>query len=900
MIATISPSSGCYSETVNTLRFGQRAKLIVSCPVVNEDPKEKIIRELRTEVAKLRELLKEAQAHTVGYMLDHKSHDPHEAEIISSFYPLNQTVSESSTCLNENDYKNQEELKTINHKENENTHEPPLLHISNETLIPVMNVETSVSKDKKLIPKFRRTASVDFVGIMDDRSRTSSFGSHESLPTTKPPTTGSKILSKTSKTSKPLAASKTLSASNPTVRRLSMDKSSSLKTLLQRKSIPESPRKFEKSVETESTRTPIKPRVDSYRKTAVKPRSDIVANVTRRLYLKAKNKEASTDMEGFNEPKSEVPKELSICSNARLRLKEITQKALRAHRFKQVETQTDTVVLRVKEISTDVQDLKLYTPEVRDVQTDTPHNETVDVAVECLSIENFNDAHCQDFFKVTKTCAVQCSEDMLPSKEVKREPSPSRVSFTKYLQTQFPTIRPSIECINPNVSNPIYANSVNINVSHHYLNGKRVGSLSDDSLEDQSTSNMLFPTPDLISNHNSLDPNIHAMQNEQSRTNRELKIQYALENMENDFQISNEEIEFKLPEKKSAKIYSIADIDEKITSISLPISAYLAEICYTDKLQMCAPLHLPKTESVTATVIECKNDICYENVIVYEPTVLKSCVKVSPTLPRLENERVIIESDNSVDIIDFHGVPDSLEYHKVNRTKHVRFSPQRSKNKENMFRAMSSFLEEATILMSNISKATKNLESSNSSNIQDLDLQITIDDISMLESVFQSKLKKNNSTKHSSYHSQTQTDSLQYNHSSSQTLKPETIPHSTQDDYTVPINKFDKLLEDSCKKLEYKLNSVCRRRTRSSDDIEEYSPYPSLNSYHPSFSGISDISEDLSSESNVPSNSDYGSLNRRKQPRRPSCSPSAFLRQLTHMRKQIIESSREDVAGGNS
>lgn len=58
LISAISPSSSCYSETVNTLRFGQRAKLIVSIPVVVEDPKEKTIRELRAEIIRLKELLK--------------------------------------------------------------------------------------------------------------------------------------------------------------------------------------------------------------------------------------------------------------------------------------------------------------------------------------------------------------------------------------------------------------------------------------------------------------------------------------------------------------------------------------------------------------------------------------------------------------------------------------------------------------------------------------------------------------------------------------------------------------------------------------------------------------------------------------------------------------------------
>lgn len=53
----MSPSSNCYNETVNTLRFGQRAQQVVNQPLVNEDSQEKLIRELRQEIARLKELL---------------------------------------------------------------------------------------------------------------------------------------------------------------------------------------------------------------------------------------------------------------------------------------------------------------------------------------------------------------------------------------------------------------------------------------------------------------------------------------------------------------------------------------------------------------------------------------------------------------------------------------------------------------------------------------------------------------------------------------------------------------------------------------------------------------------------------------------------------------------------
>lgn len=58
-LSAISPASGSYNETAHTLRFAQRAQSVVNRPVVNEDPVERIIRELRAEVARLKSLLLE-------------------------------------------------------------------------------------------------------------------------------------------------------------------------------------------------------------------------------------------------------------------------------------------------------------------------------------------------------------------------------------------------------------------------------------------------------------------------------------------------------------------------------------------------------------------------------------------------------------------------------------------------------------------------------------------------------------------------------------------------------------------------------------------------------------------------------------------------------------------------
>ncbi|XP_066994575.1 kinesin-like protein unc-104 [Anabrus simplex] len=58
MVAAISPADINYDETLSTLRYADRAKQIVCKAVVNEDANAKLIRELKEEISRLRDLLK--------------------------------------------------------------------------------------------------------------------------------------------------------------------------------------------------------------------------------------------------------------------------------------------------------------------------------------------------------------------------------------------------------------------------------------------------------------------------------------------------------------------------------------------------------------------------------------------------------------------------------------------------------------------------------------------------------------------------------------------------------------------------------------------------------------------------------------------------------------------------
>ncbi|KAK9398423.1 kinesin-like KIF1C [Crotalus adamanteus] len=57
MIAALSPADINYEETLSTLRYADRAKQIRCNAIINEDPNARLIRELKEEVARLRDLL---------------------------------------------------------------------------------------------------------------------------------------------------------------------------------------------------------------------------------------------------------------------------------------------------------------------------------------------------------------------------------------------------------------------------------------------------------------------------------------------------------------------------------------------------------------------------------------------------------------------------------------------------------------------------------------------------------------------------------------------------------------------------------------------------------------------------------------------------------------------------
>lgn len=553
-------------------------------------------------------------------------------------------------------------------------------------------------------------------------------------------------------------------------------------------------KKPEKTLLTEP-KPKIEAKVDSIRRTPVKPRSQIVAAVTHRLYAKTKKKEVATDTSDLP---TGPPKELSICSNARLQLKELTRRALKAHKFRNEETQTELFpVLRVKETSTDVDDLKSTLYEVRDVETSTESLPMEDKEVSCMFLDSLQNA-----FVVTRSCGTQSQPQ-------------SSVSFTKYLQEP-----PKVEIFNPHTANPIYTSSVNINISHNYINGHKIAeSVSDDSLDDQN--NVCFPTPDLISNHNSLEP---------PKETLESKLRYAVcGTLDQEEQVSD--LVQDNPQSFVANISTTPKCQERVTSVNIP-NIYAPETYHQEEIHKCEVFTPEVPEMAKSKIVDCKgyNDDC---ITLIEPLVLKSIMKHIP--------EGCIESETDL--------PDSLEYHIAN-CKKVHFNKTGFCHNDRMMKAMSSFLEEATILMTNLSKAATHIDQE-----REYDVQVSIN--GLLEERRRRKRRVLKNVKCQTEEAPTKSDYIQ-----------------TENDLDL-TNKYELLLEDSCRRLEEKI------AVASEDSL--YNPWD----LH--------LHEDTSLESNPVTFSDYGSLPRRKK-RYSSCTPSAYLRQLASMRRQVVEASREELS----
>ncbi|CAB3249282.1 unnamed protein product [Arctia plantaginis] len=252
-------------------------------------------------------------------------------------------------------------------------------------------------------------------------------------------------------------------------------------------------------------------------------RAEIVASVTERLYTKLKKKEESavSKVESIVDKKIVEPlSELKICTNARQRLMDLSQKAIRHRRRIGIpaHTQTKRMVTRVKDQAIDVQtDLHSYIPgEKRSL---TLHRdaatETVPMTPRCKEIAvgpngalNFSDRSTgmkpiisKSSFMMTEIVAKseRCTQtQVLPLPRRKKHTINPTTCICKHEARNL-----TEECAAPPV--------ISINISHTYPVDSE-SQTSDDNSANFVTNNkipIIATTPDLLTNHSTTDePNI--------------------------------------------------------------------------------------------------------------------------------------------------------------------------------------------------------------------------------------------------------------------------------------------------------------------------------------------------------------------------------------------------------
>ncbi|KAF7279793.1 hypothetical protein GWI33_006717 [Rhynchophorus ferrugineus] len=851
MIATISPSSTCYSESVNTLRFGQRAKLIVYRPVIVEDQKEKTIQELRAEIARLRDLLSLSHQISLNINLEDQMHadcrkqikEPEESKPKPAPPPPQPQIRSSVPRTGS--------LPELSVEESHcSTSQAAPNQITTETLLPIMDVKSTISANNK---KLKRTWNPMERRHSVDNAPSKLFDSQESLQSSKESpkeTSGKSSVNNSRESLYGNLGSRRSSAGSSTVqikqtalslRRQAINKNPMplLKTITQKKILGGALKKQEKGIVSEEA-TPKSATAKTSKKPALaRQRSHIVAAVTSRLYGKVNRRDASTSTENLSSIQA-APKELKISPSARSKLADLTRRALKAHRRKNEETQTDMCpILRVKEVGTDCVGLEQAT------------NEKKDVEVECALLNQFVDGGLKDILVWTRSCGVQTNED-----------KPANVSFKKYLTET-------------KSSQPIITEAVNINISHNYINGNRTECLSDDSLDSSQRGNVL-PTPDLISNHNSLEQ--HAKEPMLNEERLFFGTSNELENLD-------EKIDY-IPTKgireDRANVLTVPPykIHCKMGVVSTQASEISLKQVDTERCKFMSNFHSPTTQ---AKVSNCPSQ--RHTASVYKPQVLK----------HTETKNTYSASEQSWS--DENGFSDTIDFieNPMAANKKVQFVKRGKRSKNHLFKAMKEFLEEAKILMHNITLANHHSHCTQPS-LDDFDIQVTVNDMSHL----QDNSRKTNSRRES----YRETSGTQTEGPSMETCFSQTSLSLL--DYKIPSNRYESLLEDSCRRLEQKMAKSPRSRQVSvaSEDIDDEMIYERMDRpprYNPW--DLSNVEvEDSSLESNPVTFSDYGSLPRKshRKHRSSTCSPSAFLKQLTNMRRQIVEHSREELMQGCS
>nr|XP_026689383.1 kinesin-like protein KIF28P isoform X2 [Ciona intestinalis] len=135
MLAALSPSDSDYGETLSTLRFADRAKQIKTKAVVNEDPNVKLIRELREEIAQLKDQLQQTAAPSVPMEKYTEVINKNEEQIKSLQTQLEKSAVEWESRMRENEKSIRADLKEKKAQKKKRKRNPHIWSLNSDIML---------------------------------------------------------------------------------------------------------------------------------------------------------------------------------------------------------------------------------------------------------------------------------------------------------------------------------------------------------------------------------------------------------------------------------------------------------------------------------------------------------------------------------------------------------------------------------------------------------------------------------------------------------------------------------------------------------------------------------------------------------------------------------------------
>ena len=157
MIANIGPAEYNYEETLNTLRYANRAKHITNNPRINEDPKDALLRQYENEIKKLKEMLDNLGKNGNFQQIKEKENEFERSMIDSGVLSMNQHIDKTEQLeKDKNELANQlmeREQIILSEKEQKEKLQKMIQEMENKVMVGGKKLE---EKEKELAKQYKQ------------------------------------------------------------------------------------------------------------------------------------------------------------------------------------------------------------------------------------------------------------------------------------------------------------------------------------------------------------------------------------------------------------------------------------------------------------------------------------------------------------------------------------------------------------------------------------------------------------------------------------------------------------------------------------------------------------------------------------------------------------------------